>query len=73
MINEIVFQTKLLSFNATVEAARAGENGKGFSVVAVEIGKLEQISGNAAKEISELLYNSTKPVSETIENNKIKF
>ena len=34
VINDIVFQTKLLSFNASVEAARAGESGKGFAVVA---------------------------------------
>ncbi len=55
VINEIVFQTKLLSFNASVEAARAGEHGKGFAVVAEEVGKLAQMSGNAAMEISTLL------------------
>jgi methyl-accepting chemotaxis protein len=38
VINDIVFQTKLLSFNASVEAARAGEHGKGFAVVAEEVG-----------------------------------
>ena len=70
VINDIVFQTKLLSFNASVEAARAGENGKGFSVVAEEIGKLAQMSGDAAKEISDLLGESTKVVSDTINNNK---
>jgi len=35
VINDIVFQTKLLSFNASVEAARAGEHGKGFAVEAI--------------------------------------
>lgn len=38
VINGIVMQTRLLSFNASVEAARAGEHGKGFAVVAEEIG-----------------------------------
>ena len=52
IINEIVFQTKLLSFNASLEAARAGENGKGFMVVAEEVGKLATMSGESAKEIS---------------------
>ena len=58
VINEIVFQTKILSFNASVEAARAGEAGKGFSVVAEEIGKLAQMSGNAANEISDIVTQS---------------
>lgn len=62
VINEIVFQTKLLSFNASVEAARAGEAGKGFSVVAEEVGKLAQMSGNAANEISTMLEESAKKV-----------
>ncbi len=58
VINDIVFQTKLLSFNASVEAARAGEQGKGFAVVAQEIGNLATMSGNASEEIRELLENS---------------
>ena len=65
MINDIVFQTKLLSFNASVEAARAGENGKGFAVVAEEVGNLATSSGNSAKEIGELLTESIERV-ETI-------
>lgn len=55
VINEIVFQTKLLSFNASVEAARAGEHGRGFSIVAEEIGKLAEMSGRASDEISKML------------------
>src|SRR5690606_14658037 len=52
MINDIVFQTKLLSFNASVEAARAGHHGKGFSVVAEEIGRLAETSGTSASAIN---------------------
>lgn len=55
MINEIVFQTKLLSFNASVEAARAGEHGRGFAVVAEEMGKLARQSGSAAQEIEAII------------------
>lgn len=58
VINDIVFQTKLLSFNASIEAARAGESGKGFAVVAEEIGKLAMISGASATEISKLIEES---------------
>ena len=72
VINEIVFQTKLLSFNASVEAARAGENGKGFAVVAEEVGNLAQMSGNAAKEISEMLDASTHKVNTIVQETKTR-
>lgn len=68
VINDIVFQTKLLSFNASVEAARAGENGKGFSVVAEEVGNLAKMSGESADEISKLLVDSLKKVSQIVED-----
>lgn len=66
VINDIVFQTKLLSFNASVEAARAGEHGKGFAVVAEEIGNLAQMSGNAAQEINQLLSSSIQQVETVV-------
>jgi methyl-accepting chemotaxis protein len=72
VINEIVFQTKLLSFNASVEAARAGEHGKGFAVVAEEVGNLAQMSGNAAKEISDMLNTSIPKVEAIVEETKSK-
>lgn len=72
VINEIVFQTKLLSFNASVEAARAGEHGKGFAVVAEEVGNLAQMSGNAAKEISDMLSGSIVNVESIVEDTKRK-
>jgi methyl-accepting chemotaxis protein len=68
IINDIVFQTKLLSFNASVEAARAGEMGKGFAVVAEEVGNLATMSGEAAKEINDILTNGTTKVDRIVQS-----
>ena len=72
IINDIVFQTRLLSFNASVEAARAGEHGKGFAVVAQEIGNLATMSGSASDEIDKLLKESIEQVEKTVKNSTEK-
>ncbi|SMF60045.1 cache domain-containing protein [Pseudobacteriovorax antillogorgiicola] len=65
-IEEIIFQTKLLSFNASVEAARAGEAGKGFTVVAEEIGNLANTTGKSGAKILDLVQSTLGSIDEMV-------
>lgn len=67
VIDDIAYQTNLLSLNAMIEASRSGDEGSGFKVVALEVRKLAERSAEAAKGINNLLENNRQSIEHGVD------
>ncbi len=67
LINQIALQTNVLAINASIEASRAGEAGRGFTVVAEEIGQLASKSADATKEIEQIVENIQQETGKVVQ------
>ncbi|MGG6266702.1 methyl-accepting chemotaxis protein [Leptolyngbya sp. AN03gr2] len=67
LISDLATQTDLLAINASIEATRAGEHGRGFGIVANEIGELASRSATATREIAALIETTQQQITEVVE------
>lgn len=68
IIKDVADKTSLLSINAKIQAAHAGEHGKGFSVVADEVGKLAEQTEASVENISKIIQNIQIQFDQTVES-----
>jgi len=73
ILNDLVFQTRIISINASVEAARAGEAGRGFSIVAEELTHLSQSTGQSAKDFASVLESGLSSVESLLKDSQEDF
>lgn len=73
ILNDFVFQTRIISINASVEAARAGEAGRGFSIVAEELAHLSQSTGQSAKDFASVLESGLSSVESLLKDSQEDF